>query len=413
MTHVTAPLPRTPPGGFEAEATVASIFVTVLRYGPIARNEIAQALGVSPATVSKAIRPMLRAGYVVESDAEGGAPIRPGRPVVPLRVVPERELVIGIKLAGGHAVGVVVDLLANVRSSRRVSLTSHEVAEVIAALCTLVGELTADVAALGGAVTRVGVGVGGHVDANAGVVRYAPFLEWREVALADRLAAQVGLPVVVENDVNSLTVAEQWFGAGVDVASFAVVTIGAGIGCGLVVDGSLVHGAHGLAGELGHVPIALGGPVCRCGNSGCVETLAADGAIVARIGAATGRVDLDVTGAAQLARDGDPAAVAAFTGAGDALGRALATVANMINPHRIVLSGEGLAASDLFETAARESFRRHAFGQAVECELVSRPLPDDTWARGAAAVAIQHLFLGHVSGARDRNSEPRTGVPMR
>jgi predicted NBD/HSP70 family sugar kinase len=412
MTHVT-PLPRTAPTGFEAEATVASVFVMVLRHGPIARNEIAQVMGLSPATVSKAVRPMLRAGYLVESDAEGGFPARPGRPVVPLRVVPERELVIGIKLAGGHAVGVVVDLLANVRSSRRVSLPSHEVGDVVDALGGLVGDLTADVAALGGAVTRVGVGVGGHVDANAGVVRYAPFLEWREVALAERLAAQVGLPVVVENDVNSLTVAEQWFGAGVDVASFAVVTIGAGVGCGLVVDGALVHGAHGLAGELGHVPIALDGPVCRCGNSGCVETLAADGAIVARIGAATGEVVRDVTAAAQLARDGDPAAVAAFTGAGDALGRALATVANLVNPNRIVLSGEGLAASDLFETAARESFRRHAFGQAVECDLVTRPLPDDTWARGAAAVAIQHLFLGHVSGARDRNSEPRTGVPMR
>ena len=94
--------------------------------------------------------------------------------------------------------------------------------------------------------------------------------------------------------------------------------------------------------------------------------------------------------------------MAAFTVAGEALGRALAIVANLLNPHRIVLSGEGLAASDLFESVARESFSRHAFGQAVECDLVTRPLPDHTWARGAAAVAIQHLFLG-----------PITGVPMR
>jgi predicted NBD/HSP70 family sugar kinase len=99
-----------------------------------------------------------------------------------------------------------------------------------------------------------------------------------------------------------------------------------------------------------------------------------------------------------LAREGDQGAAAAFTTAGDGLGRALAVVANLINPHRIVLSGEGLAASDLFENAARESFATHAFGQAVECELVTRPLPDHTWARGAAAVAIQHLFLGPISG---------------
>src|SRR5258705_13709350 len=144
----------------------------------------------------------------------------------------------------------------------------------------MVDELTSDVAALGGSVTRVGVGVGGHVDTVRGLVRYAPFLEWRDVALAESLSARVGRPVIVENDVNSLTVAEQWFGAGVDVPSFAVVTIGAGVGCGFVVDGALVHGAHGLAGELGHVPIALDGPRCRCGNYGCVETPASDGAIL-------------------------------------------------------------------------------------------------------------------------------------
>jgi predicted NBD/HSP70 family sugar kinase len=313
-------------------------------------------------------------------------------------VVADREYVVGVKLAGGHLVGVAVDLLANVRASRESRLDSHAVDAVLAALTRLVEELRADVAAMGGQVTRVGVGVGGHIDADRGVVRYAPFLEWRDVALAELLTARTGLTVTVENDVNSLTVAEQWFGGGIGVRSFAVVTIGAGVGCGFVVDGSLVHGAHGLAGELGHVPIQLDGPECRCGNYGCVETLASDGAILDHVRAATGRSELDLAEAARLAREGDRGASAAFTRAGEALGRALAIVANLLNPERIVLSGEGLAASDLFESVARESFTRHAFGQAVECELVTRPLPDHTWARGAAAVAIQHLFLGPITG---------------
>lgn len=393
-----------PRPAFEADPTAASVFVTVLTRGPIARNEIAQVLGLSPATVSKAVRPMLEAGYLVESggaaEAEGGATARPGRPVVPLRVVADREFVLGIKLAGSYAVGVAVDLLANVRSSRRVPLPGHEVDAVVDTLATLAKDLTGDLD--GGTVSRIGIGVGGHVDASRAHVRYAPFLEWRDVPLGVLLAERLSVPVVVENDVNSLTVAEQWFGGGLDVPSFAVVTIGAGIGCGFVVDRSLVHGAHGLAGELGHVPIVHDGPTCRCGNIGCVEALASDEAILTRVRTATGRAHLDLRGAVRLAREGDPAATGAFTTAGDALGRALAVVANLLNPHRIVLSGEGLAASDLFEQAARESFARHAFGQAVECELVTRPLPDDTWARGAAAVAISHLFTG-----------PTTGVPMR
>lgn len=378
------------------DATAASIFVAVLTRGPIARNEIASALGLSPATISKAVRPMLAAGYLVESD--GGSLARPGRPVVPLRVVAEREFVIGIKLAGDHLVGVAVDLLAKVRASRDVELGGREVAEVVAVVAELVNALRADVHAIGGQVTRVGVGLGGHVETGRGVVRYAPFLQWRDVPLAELIAVATGLPVVIENDVNSLTVAEQWFGAGVDVPTFAVVTIGAGVGCGFVLGGALVHGAVGLAGELGHVPIQPDGPRCRCGNTGCVESLASDEAILDRVRAATGRTDLDLPAAAQLARDGDADATAAFTTAGDALGRALAIVANLLNPHRIVLSGEGLAASDLFESVARDSFARHAFGQAGECDLVTRPLPDHTWARGAAAVAIQHLFLGPMSG---------------
>jgi predicted NBD/HSP70 family sugar kinase len=382
---------------FAGDPTAASIFITVLTLGPIARNEIAQHLSLSPATVSKAVRPMLEAGYLVESGESEAMLARPGRPLVPLRVAAEREFVIGIKLAGGHAVGVAVDLLANVRSTRTAQLASHEVGVVVQALSDRVVALKADV---GGLVSRVGVGVGGHIDTEAGVVRYAPFLEWREVPLAEHLSRSVGLPVVVENDVNSLTVAEQWFGAGVGIPSFAVVTIGAGVGCGLVVDGALVHGAHGLAGELGHVPIQLDGPACRCGNQGCVETLASDDAILDRVREATPAAD--ITAAAELARRGVREAINAFTVAGEALGRALAVVANLLNPHRIVLSGEGLAASDLFESVAREAFTRHAFGQAVECELLTRPLPDRTWARGAAAVAIQHLFIG-----------PDTGVPMR
>jgi predicted NBD/HSP70 family sugar kinase len=230
------------------------------------------------------------------------------------------------------------------------------------------------------------------------MVRYAPFLDWRDVPLASILSSATGLPVVIENDVNALTVAEQWFGAGIDVPSFAVVTIGAGVGCGMVVNGALVHGAAGLAGELGHVPIDAAGPLCRCGNTGCVEAVVADRAILNQVAGATGHGDLDIHTAAQIARGGNAAAAAVFTTAGQVLGRALATVANLVNPHRIILSGEGLAASDLFETAAKQTFYTHAYGQAADCDLLSRPLPEHTWARGAAAVAIQHLFIAQPPG---------------
>jgi predicted NBD/HSP70 family sugar kinase len=375
------------------DTTAASIFMTVLTRGPIARSEIAYVLGLSGGTISRSAKPLLEAGYLVE-DGAGGAS-RPGRPTVPLRVVAEREFVVGVKLTGDHLVGVVVDLLANVRASREVPLRGTDVDSVVAAIAGLVAQLRL---AVDGPVTRLGVGLGGHVETSAGMVRYAPFLDWRDVPLARILGAATGLPAVIENDVNALTVAEQWFGAGIDVRSFAVVTIGAGVGCGLVVNGSLVHGATGLAGELGHIPVDPAGPECRCGSSGCVETVAADPAILRRVARATGRDDLDIRAAAELARQGHPGAADAFTGAGQVVGRALATVGNLLNPERIILSGEGLAASDLFEATVRESFHAHAYGQAGDCDLLIRPLPEHTWARGAAAVAIQNLFIGPSTG---------------
>jgi predicted NBD/HSP70 family sugar kinase len=378
------------------DATVASIFMTVLTKGPIARSEIATELGLSPGTISRAVRPLLDSGYLSEdglSEDGAGSLSRPGRPVVPLRVVADREFVVGIKLAGDHVVGVVVDLLANVRASREVALEDASVSVVVAAVSDLVGQLRD---AVGGRVTRIGIGVGGHVEPATQMVRYAPFLGWRDVALAELVSAATGLPVMVENDVNSLTVAEQWFGAGVDVASFAVVTIGAGIGCGLVIAGTLVHGAVGLAGELGHVPISADGPRCRCGNSGCIETTASENAILSRVRAASRRDDLDITAAVALARAGDQAAVAAFTAAGNALGRALAVVANLVNPHRIVLSGEGLGQRPVSKALhERRSPPTRSTGRRVRAHhRVARP----HLGKGAAAVAIQHLFLGPMSG---------------
>ncbi len=191
----------------------------------------------------------------------------------------------------------------------------------------------------------------------------------------------------------ALTVAEQWFGDGVGLSDFAVVTVGAGIGCGLVVHGRVVSGAHGVAGEIGHVPVDPDGPPCHCGNSGCLEAVAADAAILARVREVTGS---DVAGTAEavaLAHRGDEGARAVYARAGEAIGRGIATVANLLGPQRVIISGEGLAAYDLYARQIRDGFAAAAFGSAARCEVRTRPLPFEEWARGAAATAIQS-FVG-------------------
>ncbi|KQX61272.1 MULTISPECIES: ROK family protein [unclassified Streptomyces] len=377
---------------FPAGTPAASqVFTTVLSQGPLTRLELARRAGLSAAAVTKAVRPLFESGYLVE-DADTEARSALGRPANLVRVDGGRALFLGLKLTGDAIFGVLTDLRCRTLLARRVPLTDRAAKAVLASTAELVRELLTEADGYGVRVMGLGVAVSGDVDRGEGVVRYSPFLEWRDVPLAELVSAVTGLPVTVDNDVRALTVAEQWFGAGVGLSDFAVVTVGAGVGCGLVVHGRVVAGAHGVAGEIGHVTVDPDGPLCHCGNRGCVEAIAADPAILTRIRERTGVEVTDTGEAVALARRGDPHAREAYSRAGEAIGRGIATVANLLGPERVVISGEGLAAYDLFAEQIRSAFAAAAFGSAARCDLQTRPLPFEEWARGAAATAIQSFI---------------------
>lgn len=358
----------------------AEVFTAVLTGGPVSRVDVARRTGLSPAVVTKVTRRFIEAGYLSELDAErNGA----GRPATPLAINADREHFLGVKVTADDLIGVVCDLRAQVLATRHRKLSLRGVPHVVDALAELVAELRTD------HLHRIGVALAGDVDRARGVARYSPFLGWHDVPVAGMLTEATGLDVVLENDVKALTVAEQWFGEGVGASSFAVVTVGTGIGCGLVVGGHLVSGSHGVAGELGHLSVGDGTP-CHCGGSGCIEAIASTEAIAGQARLATGA--MTAAEAVGQARAGDQRARAVFTRAGHAIGLGLAAVANLIGPQRLVVTGEGLAAYDLLEEVIRETFAAQAFGAAAQCELIVRPLPFEEWARGAAAVAIQQLF---------------------
>ena len=377
---------------FPAHTPAASqVFTTVLSHGPLTRLEVARRAGLSAAAVTKAVRPLLEAGYLAEG-ADEDAPPALGRPANLVRVDGGRALFIGVKVTGDEIIGVLTDLCCRIRVARHVPLRDRDPREVLASISDLAQELRTEADELGIQVVGLGLAVSGDVDRGEGVVRYSPFLEWRDVPLAELAAMTTGLPVTVDNDVRALTVAEQWFGAGAGLTDFAVVTVGAGIGCGLVVHGRVVAGAHGVAGEIGHVVVDPAGPRCHCGNRGCVEAIAGDAAIVARVREVTGVQVADTLEAVALAHRGDAGAREVYARAGEAIGRAIATVANLMGPQRVIISGEGLAAYDLFAEQIRDSFAEAAFGSAARCDVRTRPLPFDEWARGAAATAIQSFI---------------------
>lgn len=404
MTHGT---PERPP---ITSAGAATVFTTVLTRGPVSRVDIARRAGLSAAAVTRVARPFLDSGYMEELASGERTGPGAGRPASPLVIRADREFFVGVKITNDELIGVVTDLTAQVRAARRQPLERTEVSAVVGALGDLVRALLAQSDEFRERTHSLGIAVSGDVDPATGLVRYSPFLGWRDVRLGELAAGETGLHTTLENDVKALTVAEQWFGHGVGVSSFALVTVGTGIGCGLVVNGGLVTGAHHVAGEIGHVPVAAG-PRCHCGGMGCVEAIASTEAIVTRARSVTAEPELSIEDAAARARAGDEGVRQIFAEAGHAIGRGVAAMVNLVGPDRIVVSGEGLAAYDLFEDEIRRTFAGQAFGAAAGCDLIIRSLPFEEWARGAAAVAIGDTFPLTERRNRQPPARRRQGMP--
>ena len=382
----------------------AQVFHTVLAHGPLSRAEVGRRTGLSPGAVTKAATPLIEDAWIEEVGQPSGERAA-GRPATLLAVRAERAGFLGVKVTAEELFGVRTDLTARPLATRRAELDSQDVGSVVQAIEQLVRRLTSGQGARNAPeVHGLGVAISGDVDGHTGVVHRSPFLNWQGVPLARLVEQATGLPTVIENDVRALTVAEQWSGAGAGLSSFAVVTVGTGIGAGLSIGGQVVTGAHGVAGEVGHLPVRGAERMCTCGNVGCVEAVASTQAIVEQARQATGDPRLGMTDAVRLARSGDAAVLAVFTQAAHALGLAIAAVANLIGPERIIISGEGVAFYDLYADQIRETFNAQAFGAAKDCDLIVRPLPFEEWARGGAAVAAQNLVAPGLAPRHVENS---------
>ncbi|WP_354637607.1 ROK family transcriptional regulator [Kitasatospora camelliae] len=368
-----------------------AILAMLLAESPLSRVELARRTGLSSTAVTKAARPLIDDGYLHELPPERTAP-GAGRPANPLTVTSGREFFAGVKISADTLYGTVCDLRARMRTTIHRPLGERDPDSVSALLIDLVAELLDTRPEFRERTRHLGIAVSGDVDRAAGRVRYSVLPGWRDVPLAKAIAGATGLNVTVENDVKALTVTEHWFGEGIGTEYFALVTIGAGIGSGLVVNGRLIAGAYGVAGEMGHIGIDPAGPRCHCGQTGCVEAIASSDAILAAVRGATGREDLDFDGAVLLARGGNPAAREVFARAGRAIGTGIATLVSLLGPERVVVTGEGLDTYDLFGAHIKDAYEAHCFKAAAKCPLTLRPLPWEEWARSAAVIGIQALF---------------------
>lgn len=290
---------------------------------------------------------------------------------------------IGVDVGGTKILAGLVDDSGHVVSTARRETPRHDAEGVLHVVADVVRELAEPVR---GDVAGVGLGVAGPVDAQRATVFFAPNLGWAHVPVRDILQEQVQLPVIAENDGNTAAWGEFRFGAGADIDELVMVTVGTGIGGGIVINGALLRGAHGAAAEIGHMNVVVNGIPCGCGRNGCWEQYASGSALVreARELAAARRSDaglllslgdgtpqgvqgVHVTAAAQ---QGDPVAIAAFDVAGTWLGRGLADLSAILDPGTFVIGGGVSEAGDLLLRSARQTLVEKLSGND------QRPAPD-------------------------------------
>lgn len=353
----------------------------LLIHGPKSRAEIARELGMSRASLTRVTRTLIEQGLIADGPLElRGAT---GRPSEVLRIRPEGRRFLGVKLTSDRLFAVVTDLAAQAQAAHDEPLVSQSVEDAVAQI----GGVYERLAAEHPGIEAVGIGLAGDVVSKGGqqILLESPFLGWREVPLAELVSERVGLPATAENDTRALTAAEHWFGVGAGYESMVLITVGTGVGVGIVVDGKVVTGANGKAGNLEHLPVEPTGPRCDRGHRGCLASYLANAAIVG----ALRTPGLDYASVLRLARDGDPAARQAFRDAGHALGVLAATLANTMDPEKIVITGDGIAVTELAreELDAAIAANRHPDGAPIALDI--QPFEFDEWARAGAVLAIR------------------------
>ncbi len=366
----------------------AAILNTIRQLGTVSRSDVARLTGLSVGAVTGLTAELIRDGLIYEKQ-EGDS--RGGRPPILLALQPDGAYVVGLKLTEDHITFALTNLDADV--IRRTTLSSPIVTPEAVAGRVAEGlrMLLHEVHIQANHILGVGIGMAGIVDADAGVCRASPILGWANVPFAELVEQQVDFPVYLDNDVNTLTLMEQLYGIGVDCNHFLTITIGRGVGLGIVVNGQIYRGRGG-AGEFGHSVIDPEGYTCDCGKRGCLETFVGDPWLLRRA-ADRGRPFESVEALLGAALQGNAIAVGVLGSAGSALGRGIGLLVNVFHPEMIILSGEGMRYGDLMIKPMRDALQASAMPALLEgLNLRAEPLGDDAWARGAASLVLQELF---------------------
>ena len=367
--------------------------------GVVSRVDLARRTGLSQATVTGITADLLAEGMLLE---QSGGRSEGGRRPVPLTLNPAGAYTVGVHLSVDQISVVLMDLQAGIRQvfSKKLEGGDHAAERVIELAAEAVQTCLWQAEFTKGQISGIGVAIPGLIDSRSGFVHFVPNYGWREIRLAEQLEERMGVRVYVENSANTLAIYEQWFGYGRGSDNFLLITTEHGIGAGIVVDGKLYRGHRGMAGEFGHTVVDPQGPECRCGQSGCLEAICGNNAIIREARELIHRGDWGYQGDGPTieeilaeAKGGHDGLRAIYARAGKALGLAIANLCQLFDPEKVIFSGKGVLAGELLFGEMRPVLPPTvSFSRGARTRLLIQEWQPTLYARGAGALVLQEVY---------------------
>lgn len=355
----------------------------------LSRAELVQRTGLARATVGSVIDDLIAAGLVRKTTELLPAGARTGRPPQLLSLEPRAGHAVGLDVGHDHVRVILTDLVGTTLWDESVPLSvDGDPRRALDTAVELIGRAVGETGVPRDRVLGLGFGIACPVDINGELHADGIMPGWVGMRPTDELAERTGLAVRLVNDANAGVLAERRFGAARSCANIVYLRLSSGIGAGMVCDGRVLQGCGGFAGEIGHVTVDPLGALCRCGNRGCLETVASPPAIAELLSRSWGR-PVSSAELASLIHAGNRGALRAIEDAGDAIGQALAYTVMLLNPELIVVGGDLVVAGPaLFEPMRRTLTRNSMCSHTQHLRIVSSTLGDSAGVLGAAALVL-------------------------
>lgn len=376
--------------------------------GTISRSDLSKMTGLTLPAISEMTKELESLDLIINI---GENRITRGRFPTMYQLNGDAFKVVGVTIRS-HSIRVgLINLAGNILYNEEYQTTNTQPEVIADEVSSLVNRVLLETKTQRHEVRGIGLGMHGIVDVVKGLSIYPPHLKWENVAIQGLLEERIQLPVLVDNDCNTLALAEYWFGGGRNLNSFITLNVDYGIGAGIIVDGTIFHGRDFGAGQIGHTVISDNGPICSCGKYGCLEAMSSENSIVENIQRKVKQGyhssitlfendpdKINIQHIYKAAASGDELTLNTLNHAAHYLGIGISMLVNLFNPEKVIVTGGVLRSKDIVLDTLNEAFNKHALKTNVKhFELAASQLGEKADILGAGTLWINELFKGDTS----------------